>query len=313
MSSKTNPAVGTMSGLLLVDKERGYTSHDIVRIARKALGQRKIGHCGTLDPEATGLLILTVGRGTRLTRFLIRAPKVYEGAVQLGASTDTYDAAGEIVRRGSTEGVTMERVREVMAGFEGTYEQIPPPYCAKKINGEKYYELARRGEEVPKESKPVQVFEFSPICDSIEGDVITFRLGCSSGTYARSLAHDLGETLGCGGHLCALRRVKIGNFELERACTLEALEGAERDPVSLGDAWIPFDEIPLPFADVEADSQQERRIQHGQTMIVPGLGGEEGDWVKVMNGRHEFIAVGTVVESYGDQGVGVIQPKIVFK
>src|ERR1044072_5972830 len=149
-----------MDGLLLVDKENGCTSHDVVQQVRRILKQKKIGHCGTLDPEATGLLLLTLGSATRLTRFIIRAPKVYEGTITFGTATDTYDASGTVVSEAGpseVERLTTEEVATAMRRFEGIFEQQPPPYSAKKIKGVKYYELARRGEEVPQETKEVTV------------------------------------------------------------------------------------------------------------------------------------------------------------
>jgi tRNA pseudouridine55 synthase len=303
-------------GLLLLDKEAGLTSHDVVQKVRRLLKQKKIGHCGTLDPDATGLLLLTLGTATRLTRFLIRAPKVYEGVIRLGVATDTYDASGRVVFEAPPEALaalTREAVAEAMHGFEGEIEQKPPPYSAKKINGVKYYELARRGEEVPDEAKEVTVYELAPLGD-LEGDgKIGFRLACSSGTYARGLAHDLGAALGVGGHLAALRRTRIGTFGLEAAIPLAGLETAVAAGEAPGPSWIPFDQIPLPFGEVTADPQQETRISHGQTVLVRELSGEEGDWVKLINRRREFIAVGTVVERIGTAGVGIVQPRVVFR
>lgn len=302
-------------GLLLVDKEAGFTSHDVVQKVRRILKQKKIGHCGTLDPDATGLLLLTLGTATRLTRFLIRAPKVYEGTFQLGVATDTYDASGQVAATAPAEAVaalTREQVAEAMKGFEGDIEQKPPPFSAKKVNGVKFYELARRGEEVPDEPKEVTVYELSPLSDLEEGR-IRFRLACSSGTYARGLAHDLGVALGVGGHLAELRRMRIGTFEVESAVTLARLEEAVAAGQAPGSAWIPFDQIPLPFGEVTADPQQENRISHGQTVLVRELAGEEGDWVKLVNRRRELIAVGTVVERIGTAGVGIVQPKVVFR
>ncbi len=311
-------------GLLLVDKEPGLTSHDVVQRVRRVLRQKKIGHCGTLDPDATGLLLLTLGTGTRLTRFLIKAPKVYEGVVQLGSSTDTYDASGKVTGEAPAEAVaalTSEIVAEAMKKFEGTIEQRPPAYSAKKVQGMKYYELARKGEEVPDEPKEVTVYEFSLLEGSVEGSVeggitdgrLRFRLGCSSGTYARGLAHDLGAALGVGGHLAALRRTCIGGFKVEQAITFGALEELVKAGEGAGAAWIPFDQIPLPFGEVTADPQQETRISHGQTVLVREILGEEGDWVKLVNRRRELIAVGTVVERIGSAGVGIVQPRVVFR
>jgi tRNA pseudouridine55 synthase len=302
-------------GLLLVEKDPGFTSHDVVQRVRRILKQKKIGHCGTLDPDATGLLLLTLGTGTRLTRFLIRAPKVYEGTIRFGIATDTYDASGKVVAEAPAEAVaalTTEQVAAAMKGFEGEIQQQPPPYSAKKVQGVKFYELARRGEEVPSEPKEVTVYELSPT-DEIADGRLRFHLACSSGTYARGLAHDLGAVLGVGAHLTDLRRTRIGNFRAEDAVPIARLEAAVQAGEPVGPAWIPFDQIPLPFGEVTADPQQEHRIHHGQTVLVRELAGEEGDWVKLINRRRELIAVGTVVERIGSAGVGIVQPKVVFR
>lgn len=303
-------------GLLLLDKDPGFTSHDAVQKSRRVLRQKKIGHCGTLDPDATGLLLLTLGTATRLTRFLIRAPKVYEGVIHFGVATDTYDASGRVTSEAPAEAVAalnLEAVAAAMRGFEGEIQQQPPPYSAKKVQGVKYYELARRGEEVPSETKDVTVYEFAPVGDFEEGGRLRFRLSCSSGTYARGLAHDLGAALGIGAHLAALRRTRIGGFRTEDALGLPRLEELVQAGEPLGPAWIPFDQIPLPFGEVTADPQQEHRIAHGQTVLVRELDGEEGDWVKLINRRREFIAVGTVTERIGTAGVGIVQPRVVFR
>jgi tRNA pseudouridine55 synthase len=306
-------------GLLLLDKDPGFTSHDAVQRTRRILKQKKIGHCGTLDPDATGLLLLTLGTATRLTRFLIRAPKVYEGVIRFGTATDTYDAAGRVTAEAPPEAVAAlapAAVAAAMRGFEGEIQQQPPPYSAKKIQGVKYYELARRGEEVPSETKDVTVYEFAPagnIGDMEEEGRLRFRLSCSSGTYARGLAHDLGAALGVGAHLAELRRTRIGGFRTEDALRLPRLEELVQAGEPLGSAWVPFDQIPLPFGEVTADPQQEHRIAHGQTVLVRELAGEEGDWVKLINRRREFIAVGTVTERIGSAGVGIVQPRVVFR
>jgi tRNA pseudouridine55 synthase len=302
-----------LHGLLLVDKPAGCTSHDVVRDARRALHERKVGHCGTLDPDATGLLLLTVGRATRLTRFLIRAPKVYEGIIRFGIVTDTYDASGQVLSERPTTDLDTEEVSARMAELVGTYAQLPPPYCAKKTGGRKFYELARQGEPVPREPVEVKIYEFEPTGGGLAGDRLPFRLACASGTYARSLAHDLGERLGCGAHLAALRRIAIGHFSIESAVTMPALEACGGDPGPLGEAWIPFDRIPLPFPEVQADANQERRVLNGQSALLQDLDAAEGDWIKLVNPRRRFIAVGSVVERIGDRGVGVVQPRIVFK
>jgi len=305
-------------GLLLVDKPPGCTSHDVVVTARRALRQKKIGHCGTLDPQATGLLLLTVGRATRLTRFLIRAPKVYVGAARLGVVTDTYDLSGEILAEPATDSLTDEAIRSTMEGFVGARLQTPPPYCAKKVRGVKYYELARRGEKVPEEKKEITVFEFRATAEWRPGQDLEFLLSCSSGTYARSLLHELGQLVGCGAALSRLRRTQVGPFKIADAIAIEALRQApeqsdDPDAAWAGRAWIPFDAIELPFGEIVADQQQERRIQNGQSVLIRGLESQEGDWIKVINRRQQFIAVGSVVERIGSGQVGVVQPRVVFR
>ena len=316
-------------GLLLIDKEAGGTSHDVVQRVRRILGEKRVGHCGTLDPDATGLLLVTVGIATRLTRFLISAPKVYEGTIRFGVATDTYDAAGQVTAEAPTEGLTRDAVAAAMAGFVGEIDHAAPPYSAKKHRGQKLYEMARRGEEVPIETKRVTVYEFAPIGDltsspgaglrpdspgaGLRPDVrLDFRLACSSGTYARTLAHEVGRTVGTGAHLARLRRLRIGTFDAADAVRLDVLAAAVEAGEPPAGAWIPFDEVPLPFAEVTADAQQERRVLHGQTVLVRDLGGEEGDWVRLVDRRHKTLAVGTVAERIGERGVGVVQPRIVF-
>jgi tRNA pseudouridine55 synthase len=299
-------------GLLLVDKHPNCTSHDVVQRVRRLLRQRKVGHCGTLDPGATGLLTVTAGKATRLTRFLVRAPKVYAGWIRFGVTTDTYDAGGEVIDEQPTDHLEMEGIRAAMERFVGRYEQLTPPFSAKKHKGVRYYEMARRGEKVPETRKDVEVFEFD-VTGDLENGRVPFRTGCSSGTYVRSLAHELGATLGCGAHLDALRRLQVGPFQLEQALDLDELERRETTGDGLAPAWIELDEIPLPFGDLIADAQQERRIVSGQTVLMQPISSDEGDWVKLINRRHQLLAVGTVAETIGSHGVGVVQPRIVFR
>lgn len=304
-----------LDGLLLVNKPRGCTSHDVVVQARRILRQKKIGHCGTLDPDATGLLVLTLGRATRLTRFLIRAPKIYEGSIRLGVTTDTYDLAGTVTAEHDPAafGLDGESVAAAMERFVGTYMQTPPPYCARKIGGVKYYELARRGEEVPDTKKEVTVYAFRPLAPWTAGQDLAFGLSCASGTYARSLAHELGAALGCGGCLSSLQRTQVGSLTLDEAIDLEDLRTTREAEEPLDKGWIPFDDIPLPFDAITADPQQERRIQHGQSILVRDLDSQEGDWVKLMSRSQRLLAVGAVSERIGSGNVGVVQPKVVFQ
>jgi len=301
-----------IDGLLLVDKVPGFTSHDVVQRSRRLLKERRIGHCGTLDPDATGLLLLTVGLATRLTRFLIHAPKVYEGTVRFGVTTDTYDSSGRIVAEAPTGHLSEEAVDEAMARFVGTFEQKLPAYSARKVGGVKLYELARRGEEVPESSKEVTVYELARQ-GPLDGGRAPFRLACSSGTYARAIAHDLGAALGCGGHLAELRRTAVGPFRVEDALTLDQLAGRVESGEPLGAAWIPLSRIPLPFAESALDAAQERRVEHGQSVLARSLEGEEGDWVKLVDGRGELVAVASISERVGSGRLAVLQPRVVFR
>jgi tRNA pseudouridine55 synthase len=199
-----------------------------------------------------------------------------------------------------------------MTRLVGTFEQAAPPFSAKKHKGVKYYEMARRGEEVPEASKSVTVYDFRPE-DELRDGCLEFTLSCSSGTYVRSLAHDLGQSLGCGAHLAELRRLQVGPFKVDAAVTLAQLRaslGADASP-SVG--WIPLDEIPLPFGMQTVDHQQEQRLAHGQTVLVRDLEAEAGDWVKLVSRRGRLVAVGTIAERIGRAGVGVVQPRIVFE
>lgn len=319
-----------IDGLLLIDKTGDCTSHDVVQQIRRLFRQKKVGHCGTLDPTATGLLLLTLGKATRLTRFLIRAPKVYTGSIRFGQVTDTFDAAGEVTDERPTEGLSVDAIEAAMSEFVGDYDHLTPAYSAKKTGGRKRYELARRGDEVPEERKRVHIYAFELTRD-LEDDEINFRLACESGTYARSLAHELGQKLGCGGHLSSLRRTEVGPFEVAESVTLERLEGMADETVPsegrdegpepmaavevalAGESgWIPFDDIRLPFEETRLDGGQERRLRHGQTVLLQDLEGAAGDWVQLANRRGQFIAVGAISEIIGERNLAVVQPKIVF-
>jgi tRNA pseudouridine55 synthase len=217
-----------LSGLVVVDKAGGMTSHDVVSRVRRLAGTRKVGHAGTLDPMATGVLVLGVNRATRLLGHLLLTDKAYDATVRLGASTDTDDAEGEVAATASTAGVTDAAVREALAGFVGEIEQVPSAVSAIKVDGRRAYELVRAGELVELEPRRVRIDEIV-VHDVVQTgpdqpvDVrVTVR--CSSGTYIRAIARDLGERLGVGGHLTALRRTAVGPYGLDAAQTLEQLE-----------------------------------------------------------------------------------------
>jgi tRNA pseudouridine55 synthase len=208
------PAGAGPEGLLLVDKPAGMTSHDAVSSVRRALGTRKVGHAGTLDPMATGLLVVGVGRATRLLRFLGGLPKTYEGTLRLGVETATLDAEGEVTRRAAVSAGAGD-VRATMASLVGDSMQTPPAYSAVKVGGRKLYEAARRGETIAASPRPIHVETFDLV--AFEGTDASFRVTCGGGTYVRVLAADVGAALGCGAHLTALRRTSIGPFDVREA------------------------------------------------------------------------------------------------
>jgi len=277
-------------GLLLVDKHPNCTSHDVVQRVRRLLGQRKIGHCGTLDPGATGLLTVTAGKATRLTRFLVRAPKVYAGTIRFGVATDTYDAAGEVIEERPLGELDMNAIREAMGRFVGRYEQVAPPYSAKKHRGVRYYEMARRGEEVPEARKEVEIFEFEPTGE-LEDARLSFRTGCSSGTYVRSLAQDIGDALGCGAHLDALRRTEARPFSQADAVTLDdlrqATESGELETLLLP-VWSALEQFPgLPL-----DSFESREIRQGKVLSLADR--RDAGLYRLTGAGDAFIGLGEV-------------------
>ena len=212
-------------GILLVDKPGGMTSHDVVSRARKALGTRKIGHAGTLDPMATGLLLLGVEGATRLLTFIVGLDKTYEATIRLGAATDTDDAEGRTTSTTDAATVASERIAEQITALTGRISQVPSTYSAIKVDGRRAYDLARAGEQVELKSREVTVSRFDVLSERREGPFIDLDVvvDCSSGTYIRSLARDLGSALGVGGHLTALRRTRIGPFDVARAAAIDAL------------------------------------------------------------------------------------------
>ncbi|MGB9253240.1 MAG: tRNA pseudouridine(55) synthase TruB, partial [Candidatus Korobacteraceae bacterium] len=213
-----------LNAVMVVDKPAGWTSHDVVGKARRILGERSIGHLGTLDPMATGVLPLVTGRMTRLAQFYTASEKAYEGKIRLGFATDTYDCDGEPAGAAQEVHVTLEEIRQGVGCFLGRIQQVPPPFSAKKIQGVPAYKLARRKKEVELKPVEVEIKEFT--VSSLNGDVAEFACRVSSGTYVRSVAHELGQKLGVGAHLASLRRTAVGEFMIEQSHTLEQIAEA---------------------------------------------------------------------------------------
>ena len=267
-------------GVAVVDKEAGWTSHDVVAKARGILHTRKIGHSGTLDPDATGVLVLGVGRATRLLRFLTLLPKRYTAEVVLGAATSTLDASGEVVATYEMSQVTPAEVRAAAAGLTGELLQVPPMVSAVKVGGRRLHELARQGVEVERAARPVTVrrFDVTPV----EGEPLVYRVEveCSSGTYVRSLADDLGRALGGGAHLRALRRTAVGSFTLAEARPLEQVE------------VLPLAQAVRDLPRVTVDEALATEVGHGRVLEREALGdpGGEGPWA-VMGPGGQLLAV----------------------
>lgn len=285
------------SGFLPVVKESGPTSHDVVDKARRALGERRIGHTGTLDPMAEGLLLLCIGHATRLQQYLLGWPKTYQGTVRLGFATTTYDREGESTDpQGEVPILDHETLGGLEERFSGAFDQVPPLYSAKKVDGKKAYELARSGKIVEIEAKPVTVHSLA--LESSKENEIDLRVEASTGFYVRSLAHDIGHLLGCGGYLHHLRRLAIGPYNIENALTQEALEKA-KDPSEIieSDAWIPLEKTLLPYPEITINATAADRFVHGQEVVVIKSGSdtvETEDRVVVRAADGGLIGIGSV-------------------
>ena len=295
MSRRRHPP--RFSGLLPVIKEPGPTSHDVVDKARRALKERRIGHTGTLDPMAEGLLLLCVGHATRLQQYLLGWPKTYHGVMRLGFATTTYDREGEEIEpRGEAPVCDRELLAGLEQRFSGTFDQVPPPYSAKKVDGKKLYELARKGQKVEIEPKSVTVHQLS--LQSERDAEIDLTIEASTGFYVRSLAHDIGGMLDCGGYLHHLSRLTIGPYLLDNALSQKALESA-KDPAEVieSDAWIPLEKILLPFPDLSINAAAADRFIHGQEVVVFRPGSETievDEQVVVRAPTGALIGIGTV-------------------
>jgi len=226
----------SLDGALLIDKPSGPTSHDVVDAIRRRFGIRKVGHCGTLDPNATGLLIIVLGRGTKLSEKLMGDDKVYEGAIKFGEATNSYDSDGEILETRPVPPLTLEQLNEVAATFVGDQMQTPPMVSAIKLNGVPLYKLARKGIEVAREPRLVHIYNCR--FTNYEPPLGRFKVACTKGTYVRSIAHELGQKLGCGAHLAALRRSVSGKFDVADATKLDDV--LKLTPAELEKKVIPF-------------------------------------------------------------------------
>lgn len=217
------------SGVLLVDKDPGFTSHNAVALCRRILQTKKVGHCGTLDPMATGMLIVVIGKATKMQDMLMGEDKVYTATMKLGIETNSQDADGEVVAEKSTDGITEADIRAAFEYFKGAFDQIPPMYSAVKINGVPCYKLARKGKEVERKARHVRVLDYGITRIDLAAEEVDFTVHCSKGFYVRTYAHDIGQRLGCGAHLTALRRIRSGKFDISQAVDVPTLKAAGRE------------------------------------------------------------------------------------
>ncbi len=279
-----------MNGVLVIDKPRGVTSHDVVARVRRLLHERSVGHLGTLDPMATGVLPLVLGRMTRLAQFYGDAEKAYEGEIRFGFATDTYDADGEPVGEAKAVQLSLEAVRSAGSHFVGKLNQMPPPFSAKKVSGVPAYKLARKKKEVELQPVEVEVRELEIL--SLEGDRAAFRSRVSAGTYLRSIAHEMGQALGIGAHLASLKRTASGEFTLEDARTLEQVEAAARagEPER---EFVHLRRVLPAFPSVTVAEDVAAKIRHGMPVNLPEM--SKSKLVKVFVGQSELIAIASRV------------------
>ncbi len=274
-----------VSGVLVIDKPIGLTSHDVVQIIRRGTGIRRAGHTGTLDPRASGVLVVLIGPAVRLSEYVSASDKRYQATISLGSSTDTYDSEGMVTSEAPASHVTEEGFDEILQTFVGEIEQVPPPYSAVKVKGRKAYEMARQGEKVELEPRKIQVFSL----DILEWDPpeVVIDAYCSSGTYVRSLANDLGEALGTGAYLIGLRRTKSGKFTLREAVALRVLKEA----FEAGDWYkylIPAADALGDWPTVELDADQVDLVRHGHR--IPAEPESEG-WSRGISQQGDLVAL----------------------
>ena len=305
-----------MDGVLVIDKPSGMTSHDVVARTRHILHERRVGHTGTLDPFATGVLVLLLGKATRLAQFLSSVDKEYDAIVRLGYATDTGDRTGTPIP-GPPEkpgNFTEEEIEAALQSLRGDIDQVPPMYSAKKVEGRKLYELARRGESVERKPVRVCIYDFAAIRpegqlikDNLDG---TFdfhaRVSCSSGTYVRTLAEEFGKRLYVGAHLAELRRTRVGDLEITQAITLDqlTLHFAEQ---SLGSIVLPLNAALSRLPLVHLNAEDVRRANHGRDVTVPEADWADGENVKMCDADEELIAVGQY-----DANAKRLHPRVVF-
>lgn len=279
-------------GIINVYKEKGFTSHDVVAKLRGIVGQKKIGHTGTLDPDATGVLPVCLGKATKLCDLLTDKNKTYEAVLLLGKTTDTQDITGEVLEEKSTEALTEEKVREAIEGFIGDYEQIPPMYSALKVNGKKLYELAREGKVIERKARLVKILDIQIL--EIDLPKVRMEVSCSKGTYIRTLCHDIGEKLGCGGCMESLMRTRVSTFRIEDAKTLDEIETLKQEG-KLAELLVPIDVMFPSYPKITVKDDWKAFAKNGNPldlkMLKEACGQDEETQVRLYDESGKFIAI----------------------
>lgn len=287
-ADKTRTQKALMNGVLIVDKPKSLTSHDVVNRVRRIVQHRSVGHLGTLDPLATGVLPLVIGNLTRIAQFYVGSDKTYEGVARFGFATNTYDADGELIGEIKTPSLSLVELKKLGEQFVGVVEQVPPPFSAKKINGVRAYELARKNRPVALDPVRIEVKELEIM--TVLDDRVTFRAHVSSGTYIRCIVHELGQRLGCGGHLESLRRTTVGEFRIEDAHTLDQVSKAATSG-EVEELLIHPRKLLPQFPAVMANEEMITRMRSGLTVNLPEF--SHAPKVKVFEGQKEIVAIAT--------------------
>lgn len=274
-----------MNGILLMDKPAGWTSHDVVAKLRGILGERRIGHSGTLDPMATGLLVVFIGRATKAVSFSEAHEKHYTAHLRLGVVTDTQDITGTVLETYPVM-VTQPELGAALEGFRGEIQQLPPMYSAIKIGGKKLYDVARRGGEVEREARSITIHQLE--CTGMAGEDYILEVTCSKGTYIRTLCHDIGQTLGCGGTLTSLRRTRVGTYTVEEAHTMEEMLSISREQAE--GLLLPLDSLFSDHPAVTLNDQQERLCRNGVDFEIDAA----DSTYRFYAGNGEFLMLGAV-------------------
>lgn len=283
-----------MNGILIINKEKGFTSHDVVAKLRGILHTKKIGHTGTLDPDATGVLPVCIGRATKVCSLLTDTDKTYEAVIRFGVITDTLDMTGEILEKRPVQ-VTKEQLVEALAAFVGEIEQLPPMYSAIKVNGKRLYELARKGQEVERKKRRITIHELTLLSENLEEALCSVRVSCSKGTYIRSLCADIGERLGCGAAMQSLIRTKAGGFSIGQARTLSEVETlcAAHGPE---DILLPIDTVFMQYRSVYVKGRAMHLLTNGNPIAasgakIEGNAPKDGEMVRVYGEDGSFYAI----------------------